>query len=125
MNAMKAILTVAAACLFAASSAHGGELSGNQIREILTGNSIVSPDFGCVHYQPGGGTMSVDQAGNLNSGRWGVRGDLYTSSGRCGEAGCAVSGAYPDITFRSLDGDYVQPVVVIKGNFCEKNAVIS
>lgn len=114
-----------ALAVFGGITVSAGELGGGRIRDVLAGNSIVSPDFGCVHYSLDGKTTTVDFAGNLYSGTWDIKDDLYLSSGRCGEAGCTVSGSTPNITFRSLDGEYVQPVVVVKGNFCEKNAVIS
>ncbi len=101
------------------------DLDGGQIRQMLSGNSIVSPTFGCLFYDPRGKTTTVDLSGDMTSGTWAVNGKLYISSGRCGLAGCTISGTYPDIIYRSLDGQYVLPVTVIKGNFCQKNVVVS
>jgi len=102
------------------------ELKGEEMRSTLTGNSIVNPDFGCVFYQADGTTRIVGQAGGeVAIGNWAVKGDLYYSSGQCGLAGCSLSGDYPDFTFRRTDGGYEQPVILIRGNHCEKDGIIS
>ncbi len=101
------------------------DMDGKQIRQTLSGNSIVSPSFGCLYYSPDGKTSTVNSSGDMFAGTWGINGNLYISSGRCGLAGCHVSGEYPEITYRSIDGEYVLPVTVVKGNFCQKNVVVS
>ena len=101
------------------------ELSGEEMRSILTGNSIVNPDFGCVFYAADGTTRIVGQGGDLAIGSWAWEGDLYYSSGQCGVAGCVLSGDYPAFTFRRTDGAYEQPVILIRGNYCEKDGIVS
>ena len=66
----------------------------------------------------------MDFTGNTFPGTWSVKGDLYYSSGSCGEAGCHVIGEFPDITFIREGGGYRQSVTILPGNQCEKNAVI-
>ena len=106
--------------------ASGGvqELAGEQIRNTLAGNSIVHPDFGCMFYRPDGKTDMYFQE-QLEHGTWEVRGDLYYSSGQCGEIGCHLSGTYPELIFRRIDGDYEQPVILILGNHCKKDGIVS
>ncbi len=98
--------------------------TGDQIRSLLEGNTIISTDFGCVFFSPSGKSVTVDFTGNTFPGTWSVKGDLYYSSGSCGEAGCHVIGEFPDITFIREGGGYRQSVTILPGNQCEKNAVI-
>lgn len=111
--------------LAASINALAADLTGRQIRDALTGNSITSPDFGCVFYSRYGKTVATDGAGNFSAGEWSIEGDLYFSSGSCGTKGCTLSGDFPDLVFQRIDGRYAQPATVINGNFCEKNVIIS
>jgi hypothetical protein len=121
----KSLLGAAALLLAASNAAMAGELSGGEIQSLLSGNSIVSPEFGCLFYSRIGKTVTIDFSGNSYSGQWSVEGDRYHSSGSCGGKGCTISGTFPDITFRRDDGRYNRSVRLVKGNFCEKNVVIS
>ncbi len=107
------------------ASAGAGQLSGAQMRTILSGNSIIHPNFGCLFFLPDGSTRQVNQSGDLTTGRWTVRDDTYYSTGQCGTTGCSISGEYPSLTFRRSDGGYEQPVTVIRGNYCEKDGIVS
>lgn len=100
-------------------------LSGGELRSVLEGNSIVHPDFGCVFFGPDGSTRVVSRSGDVAIGTWAIRGDLYYSSGQCGTTGCSVSGRFPSFTFRREDGGYEQPVILIRGNYCEKDGIVS
>ena len=100
-------------------------LNGEQIRQTLSGNSIIHPDIGCVYYRPDGTTRIVGQGGLYSNGKWGVRGDLYYSSGQCGTTGCRLTGSYPSFTFQRTDGGYAQKVMLIRGNYCEKDGILS
>lgn len=111
--------------LATSKNALAGDLTGVQILDALTGNSITSPDFGCVFYSRYGKTVATDGTGIFSTGEWSIEGDLYFSSGSCGTRGCTLSGDFPDLVFQRIDGRYVQPATVIKGNFCEKNVIIS
>jgi hypothetical protein len=121
----KSLIGAAALLLAASNAAMAGELSGGEIQSLLSGNSIVSPEFGCLFYSRIGKTVTIDFAGNSYSGSWSVEGDRYLSSGSCGGKGCTISGTFPDITFRRDDGRYNRSVRLVKGNYCEKNVVIS
>lgn len=79
-------------------------LSSTRIGKMLSGNSIIHPAFGCVHYRPNGTTLQVSRSGTTLEGRWRVRGDVYYSSGECGRTGCRLVGQYPNLVFRRLDG---------------------
>lgn len=100
-------------------------LSGSELKSLLAGNSIVHPDFGCVFFEPDGTMRVVNRSGEVAAGKWAVRGDLYFSSGQCGVTGCSVSGRFPSFTFRREDGGYEQPVIMIHGNYCEKDGIVS
>jgi hypothetical protein len=113
------------ALLLGPATAGAAQLSGSEVRALLAGNSIVHPDFGCVFYLPDGSMHVVSLAGDVTTGKWAVRGDLYFSSGRCGVTGCIISGEYPSFTFRRADDGYEQPVILIRGNYCEKDGVVS
>lgn len=121
------IILAGAAVLFLAGSnaAVAEELSGGEIKSLLSGNSIVSPEFGCLFYSRVGKTVTIDFAGNSWEGQWSVEGDRYLSSGSCGGEGCSISASIPEITFRRADGRYNKSVRLVKGNFCEKNVVVS
>jgi hypothetical protein len=121
----KSLLGAAALLLAASNAAMAGELSGGEIQSLLSGNSIVSPEFGCLFYSRIGKTVTIDFAGNSYVGNWSVEGDRYHSSGSCGGKGCSISGTFPDITFRRDDGRYNRSVRLVKGNYCEKNVVLS
>lgn len=114
----------ATAMLALSFPALAGELDGAGIRDLLTGNSIVHPDFGCVFYSDASTSVSYVEGQEI-AGQWSVKGNLYFSSGQCGEIGCILDGANQDYVFRRLDGQYTQPVVVIEGNYCRKDGVIS
>ncbi len=101
------------------------ELSGGEIKSLLSGNSIVSPEFGCLFYSRVGKTVTIDFAGNSFVGQWSVEGDRYLSSGSCGGKGCSISASVPEITFRRDDGRFNTSVRLVKGNYCEKNVVVS
>jgi hypothetical protein len=116
--------TILALALLEDAGAAAAERTGAQIRALLEGNTIISTDFGCVYFSPTGKSVTVDFAGNTFSGTWSVKGDLYFSSGSCGEAGCRVIGEFPDITFIREGGGYRQSVTILPGNQCENNAVI-
>ena len=118
------VLATMPAIVLAASAAGASELNGAQIIEMLTGNSIVHPDFGCAHYPREGRTVHYLD-GSILEGDWSVRGDIYYSNGQCGLTGCRVTGAFPEIVFRRLDGRYVQPAQIVKGNYCKRDGVIS
>jgi hypothetical protein len=115
---------IVALASLASADARAGERTGAEITALLKGNTIISTDFGCVYFSPTGKNVSVDFAGNAFPGTWSVKGDLYYSSGSCGEAGCRVIGDFPDITFIREGGGYRQSVTILPGNQCEKNAVI-
>ncbi len=100
-------------------------LTGEEIRALLSGNSIVSPDFGCLHFKPDGTTFQVYNGGIVADGIWGVRGDVYTSSGSCGTIGCTLDAKVPIVVFNRVDGGYNQSAQLVEGNFCEKNGIIS
>ena len=117
-------LTILALALLEDAGAAAAERTGAQIRALLEGNTIISTDFGCVYFSPTGKSVTVDFTGNTFSGTWSVRGDLYFSSGSCGEAGCRVIGEFPDITFIREGGGYRQSVTILPGNQCDNNAVI-
>ena len=61
----------------------------------------------------------------ITVGTWRVDGDLYFSSGQCGEVGCRFYGEYPSYVFRRIDSTYEQPVILIPGNHCERDGVLS
>jgi hypothetical protein len=122
-----AFVIVGFAALFgAATPTNSGEraLSGDEIRRALTGNSIVSPDFGCVHYVKDG-VSNLFASGQVQAGTWRIDGNLYFSSGRCGDVGCQFFGEYPSFVFRRVDGSYEQPVILILGNHCERDGILS
>lgn len=119
-RACLAVLTVSA--LF--SPAAAAELTGPQIVDVLLGNSIVHPEFGCAHYRDARTSVQV-QNGEERLTNWSVTGNLYRSSGQCGEIGCTLSGTFPAYIFRRTDGGYSQPVIVVKGNYCRKDGTIS
>jgi hypothetical protein len=100
-------------------------LPGAEIARTLSGNSIVHPNFGCVFYRPDGTTLQVGQGGLRAEGKWEVEGDLYFSSGSCGTAGCSLAGRFPSFVFLRTDGGYRQEAIVILGNHCEKDGVVS
>ena len=100
-------------------------LSDSEMRAALSGNSIVSPDFGCLYYDPSGKSVTVLQSGDKIDGRWIIRDGLYYSNGQCGLTGCTLDGEWPSLTFNRTDGGYSQPVIVIKGNYCEKDGIVS
>lgn len=106
------------------AGAAGGSWTSEEIRHALAGNSIVHPDFGCVFFRPDGGTEIRFQE-SLATGFWEVRDDLYFSSGRCGEVGCRLTGVYPELKFRRVDGEYEQDAIVILGNHCKRDAAVS
>ena len=101
-----------------------GDRSGAEIRRLLSGNTITSTEFGCIYFSSTGRTVLVDFAGQTQGGSWSVAGDLYFSSGSCGETGCRVLGDVPEITFVRIDGGFRQTVTLLPGNQCEKDAVI-
>ena len=101
-----------------------GDRSGADIRKMLSGNTITSPEFGCIYFSGTGRTVLVDFAGQSQGGTWSVAGDLYFSSGSCGETGCRILGDVPEITFVRTDGGFRQTVTLLPGNQCEKDAVI-
>jgi hypothetical protein len=118
---------VLAAVLALAPGAGSGEQrawTGEEIRHALSGNSIVHPDFGCVFFRPDGGT-EMHYQDMTDRGFWEIRNNLYISSGRCGEVGCKLSGAYPELKFRRVDGEYEQDAIVILGNHCKKDGIVS
>lgn len=117
-------LLFAPAFLALSLPAGAAELDGGGIRSLLTGNSIIHPDFGCVHY-PDASTSVSYSGGQEFTGAWSVKGNLYFSSGQCGEIGCILEGNAPEYVFRRVDGQYSQPVVIMKGNYCRKDGVIS
>ena len=98
---------------------------GESIRHLLSGNSIVHPNFGCAFYRPDGTTLQVGRSGLSVEGRWRVRSGLYYSTGMCGGLGCRITIHYPSLTFRRVDGKYEQPALLIRGNYCEKNGLFS
>lgn len=116
--------TIVAFATLASTGAHAGGRTAAEIKALLEGNTIISTDFGCVYFSPTGKSVTVDFTGNAFSGTWSVKGDLYYSSGSCGEAGCRVIGEFPEITFIREGGGYRQTVTILPGNQCEKNAVI-
>lgn len=116
---------LALALMLVAGPTAATQLSGEQMRAVLTGNSIVHPDFGCVFYGADGSMRLVSLAGEVATGTWEVRGDLYYSSGQCGTSGCSLDGEYPRFTFRRTDGGYEQAVVLIRGNYCDKDGIVS
>jgi hypothetical protein len=116
--------TILALALLEDTGAAAAERTGAQIRALLEGNTIISTDFGCVYFSPTGKSVTVDFTGNTFSGTWSVKGDLYFSSGSCGEVGCRVIGEFPEITFIREGGGYRQSVTILPGNQCENNAVI-
>ena len=121
---MRRISIVVAALAGAAFPALAGELDGPGIAALLEGNSIIHPDFGCVWYRDA--RSSVSYVGDQEIvGQWSVRGDLYHSSGQCGEIGCQLAGEGDSYVFIRTDGQYRQPVLVIKGNYCRKDGIIS
>lgn len=107
------------------ASAGPDQLNGDQLRRMLSGNSIINPEFGCVFYRPDGTTLTVAQGGQTAEGEWQVRGDRYYSSGQCGEIGCRLTGSFPSFTFQREDGGYEQNVILILGNYCEKDGIVS
>ncbi|MFZ1815300.1 MAG: hypothetical protein WBO55_18315 [Rhizobiaceae bacterium] len=113
------------AALATSSVALSGTLDGAGIRSVLEGNSMVHPNFGCVFLQKDGTFTHVAQSGEKSRGDWGVRGELYTSSGQCGSSGCQLSGTWPEYTFNRIGGGYSQTVIVIQGNHCEKDGIVS
>jgi hypothetical protein len=118
------LCAVPALAFLQSADALAGDRTGAEIKSLLTGNTIVSTEFGCVYFSPTGKSVTVDFTGNTFSGSWSVKGDLYYSSGSCGEAGCRVVGEFPDITFIREGGGYRQSVTILPGNQCENNAVI-
>lgn len=121
---MKRLILAGATAVVFGSGANASDLAGIQIRELLAGNSIVHPAFGCVYFNPDGSTLAV-AGGQSLAGFWRVEGDLYRSSGNCGSLGCRLSGGFPSTVFRRIDGGYVQPATVVRGNHCEKNVLVS
>ncbi len=119
------VAMVAAAQTGPSALPQSGALSGSEITRTLAGNSIVHPNFGCVFYRADGTTLQIAAGGVSQEGEWSVTGDLYHSSGACGEVGCTLSGTHPSYLFRRADGGYEQDVILILGNHCEKNGVIS
>ncbi|MEC9343518.1 MAG: hypothetical protein VYD64_06700, partial [Pseudomonadota bacterium] len=97
----------------------------SRIGRLLGGNSIIHPRFGCAYYRPDGTKTQYLRSGDRLEGRWHVQDDIYYSDGQCGGTGCRLIGQYPNLTFRRLDGNYQQPVIVIHGNYCEKNGLLS
>lgn len=108
----------------AATSAGERALTGEEIRQTLTGNSIISPDFGCVHFAREG-VANLFTYGQVSEASWRIDGNLYFSSGQCGEIGCQFFGDYPSFVFRRVDGSYEQPVLLIIGNHCERDGIFS
>lgn len=123
MKLIAGLLVLAAS--FLPAWAGSDEMSGDRLTKLLSGNSVIHPEFGCLFYRPDGTTLTVTQDGQKLDGRWSVRGDLYYSSGQCGEIGCSLTGAFPSFTFRRQDGGYEQPVMLILGNHCEKDGIVS
>lgn len=123
MIAMLALAVVDGA--MAGTAAAAQELNGARIRQLLSGNSIIHPGFGCVFFRRDGTARIVGQGGVAGEQRWEVRDDLYYSTGQCGIVGCRLTGEYPSFTFRRTDGGYEQPVILVRGNHCEKNGIIS
>jgi hypothetical protein len=123
---MRMMLLGAAALVAAwANGANATELRGSEIKSLLSGNSIVSPEFGCLFYSRVGKTVTIDFAGNSYVGKWSVEGDRYLSSGSCGGKGCSISVSLPELTFKREDGRYSKSFKLVKGNYCEKNVVVS
>lgn len=121
---MRRVILAGMAIALFGSAASAADLAGVQIRELLSGNSIVDAAFGCVYFKPDGTTLAVS-GGDIYTGIWSVAGDLYRSNGNCGKIGCRLSGGFPSTVFRRIDGGYVQPATVVRGNFCEKNVLVS
>ncbi|MEZ5800656.1 MAG: hypothetical protein R3D29_09530 [Nitratireductor sp.] len=119
------IIRVLTFWLLGTSSLMAAVLSEPEMRSVLSGNSIISPDFGCVYYDPSGKSVSVIRSGEKFDGRWIIKDGLYYSNGQCGLTGCTLDGEWPSFTFNRTDGGYTQPVIVIKGNYCEKDGIVS
>lgn len=101
------------------------DLADSRIARLLVGNSIVHQNFGCAFYRPDGTMVQYSRSGESREGKWRVRDDVYYSSGQCGRSGCWLTGYFPNLVFKRLDGAYEQPVIVILGNYCEKNGLFS
>ena len=113
-----------ALCASAVSPALGQTVEERGISDVLVGNSIIHPDFGCVHYPDS--RRSLIYVGDMRrEGEWSVRGGLFYSSGQCGKIGCRVTGSIPNIVFERLDGGYTQSAMVMKGDYCKKDGIIS
>ncbi|MCG6858341.1 MAG: hypothetical protein LJE67_09760 [Salaquimonas sp.] len=126
MKLLRVLLPVSmAAAAVLAPCAFADDASQTRIGKLLAGNSIIHPNFGCAYYRPDGTMTQYGRSGQTIEGKWQVRGDTYFSSGQCGREGCQITGQYPNFTFRRLDGEYSQPVILIRGNYCEKNGIFS
>lgn len=120
---MQRICILMLGVLFVASSAaHADE--GQSIKELLLGNSIKNPAFGCIFYRDEETAESffngIDQ-----SYPWSVVGNRYVSGSRCGSSGCKIITNGNQVTFEAIESDYSMTVQLFKGNQCNQEVISS
>ena len=119
------LAALAIATLLSGTALGADPMLETRIGKMLAGNSIIHPTFGCVFYGKDGTTLQFGQGIEPIKGKWAVEGDIYYSTGQCGRSGCELIGDVPNLTFRRLDGKYEQPAILIRGNYCEKDGILS
>lgn len=102
------------------------ELSGPEIGEALTGNSVKHPVFGCLHYATPNAGIRVVADGRSRQFFWWIRGDRYFSTGECGKRkGCSVTRRDNVLEYISRDGRYRQKAILQSGNRCDSAAALT
>lgn len=94
------------------------------IRDLLLGNSITNPRFGCLFYKDENTAEYYLNGKNL-SYSWSVVDDLYVSGSNCGASGCKIEKAGDILTYTALDRNYSISVKLHQGNFCDGDLVSS
>lgn len=94
------------------------------IRDLLLGNSITNPRFGCLFYRDEK-TAEYFLNGNNLSYAWSVVDNLYVSGSNCGATGCEIKQMGDQLTFSAVEIDYSITAKLHKGNYCDGNLVSS
>ena len=112
------IAAVVALALAGPAAAEEMPLSGDQMREVLSGNTAVGDgDEWRQYFDPNGETPYRPEGGEIDVGEWKVEGDTYLSWWEStGWTRYTMTGEGGRVTWISEDGETRFPARIVEGN---------